>query len=166
MEMLGPALLLSTAALAGSTPQALLTTLVKTPIVASELPAGFSHPRIARQPLGANGRKYHAIGLVAVSVKGPDAEDAFAFEVFRNHADAIADLDHPALTNGVKVVDTVPGFRESLVLTGTLSGLHLDDAATVVGNVLIQSVTGSKRGNRAGAIALLRAAVAHLKKVR
>lgn len=163
--MIKPALLLTSAALV-ITPADLLTKLLKTPIKASELPAGFSKPKIARQPLGANGKKYHAVGEVAVLVQGPDVEDAFAWEAFKTHADAIADLDHPALSTSTKVIDTVPGYKESLLLTGTLSGKKVYDAVTVVDNVLIQGVTVSAHGNRAGAIALLRAAVKHLARVR
>jgi hypothetical protein len=164
--MLGPALLLSSTALAGLTPQALVTKLLKTPVARSELPAGFSAPQIAKQALSANGRKYHAVGLVAVKVTGPDALDAFAWQVFANHADAVADLNHPALTTSRQVVDTVPGFRDSLLLTGALSGKRLTDAAAVVGNVLVQGVSLSARGSRANAITLLRAAVKHLQRVR
>lgn len=163
--MIKPALLLSSAALV-MTPADLLTKLLKTPIKASELPAGFSNPKRARQTLGANGKKYHAVGEVAVLVRGPDAEDAFAWEAFKTHASAIADLDHPQLSITTKVVDTVPGYRDSLLLTGRLSGGIVYDATTVVDNVLVQGVTVSARGNKAGAIALLRAAVKHLQRVR
>jgi hypothetical protein len=159
------ALLLSSAALV-ITPADLLTKLLKTPIKASELPAGMSKPRLARQPIGANGKKYHAVGEVAVLVKGPDSEDAFAWEAFKTHANAIGDLDHPALSGGMKVLDTVPGYKDSLLLTATLNGQKLYDAATVDGTVLVQAVTVSPRGNKAGAIALLRAAVKHLQRVR
>ncbi len=161
-----PALLLSSAALASLAPADLLTKLVKTPIKGAELPAGFSKPKIARQPLTANGRKYHAVGQVAVLVQGPDTEDAFAWEAFKTHANAVADLDHPVLTTRTKIVDTVPGYKESLLLAGTLSGKKVYDAVTVVDNVLVQGVTVSTRGNRAGAIALLRAAVKHLQRIR
>jgi len=158
--------LLAVVALAGLTPQALLTKLLKTPIKAAELPAGFSQPKIGRQALSSNGIKYHAVGQVAVLVHGPDVEDAFTWEAFKTHADAIADLDHPNLSTGVKIIDTVPGYRESLLLTGTLSGKKVYDAVTVVDNVLVQGVTVSARGNKTGAIALLRAAVKHLQLVR
>ncbi|HLY94788.1 MAG TPA: hypothetical protein VKP14_08085 [Gaiellaceae bacterium] len=154
------------AAVVTLTPQALLTKLVNTPLKASELPFGMSKPQIARQPLGSNGVKYHAVGEVAVLVHGPDSEDAFAWEAFKTHAAAIADLDHPALSKTVKVVDTVPGYRDSLVLVGTVSGKQLYDAVTVDGTVLVQAVTVSTKGNRAGTIALLRAAVRHLRAVR
>ncbi|HSX21829.1 MAG TPA: hypothetical protein VLE97_03540 [Gaiellaceae bacterium] len=163
--MIKPALLLGSAALV-LTPADLLTKLLETPIKAAELPAGFSKPEIARQPLTANGKKYHAVGQVAVLVQGPDAEDAFAWEAFKTHANAIADLDHPVLTAHTKIVDTVPGYKESLLLAGTLSGKRVYDAVTVVDTVLVQGVTVSARGNKAGAIALLRAAVKHLQRVR
>jgi hypothetical protein len=151
-------------AVAGLTPQALLTKLLTTPIKASELPAGMfkAKPKLARQPLGPNGIKYHAVGEVAVLLKGPDTEDAFAWEAFKTHANAIADLDHPALSTSLKITDTVPGYKDSLLLRGTLSGQTLYDAVTVDGTVLIQAVTVSAKGNKAGAIALLRAAVKHL----
>lgn len=163
--MPSPALLLSFVALAGMTPAGLLTKLLQTPITPAELPAGYSKPKIARQPLSANGRKYHAVGQVAVLVQGPDSEDAFAWEAFKSHADAIADLEHPAVSANVKVVHAVQGYKEGLILTGTLSGKKLTDAATVVGNVLVQGVTVSAGGDRAGALALLRAAVKHLQRV-
>src|SRR5207248_1921893 len=110
--------------------------------------------------------RYHAVGQVAVLLQGPDTEDAFAWEAFKTHANAIGDLDHPALSTSVKIVDTVPGYKESLLLTGTLGGKKLYDAVTVDGTVLVQAVTLSARGNKAGAIALLRAAVKHLRAVR
>jgi hypothetical protein len=164
--MLRLALLLSAAAVAGTTPQALLTTLLKTPIKASELPAGFSHPRTEKQPVSANGRKYHAVGLVDAALKGPDAEDAFAWVVFAKHADAVADLDNPAVGGGVRVIDVVPGIRTSLVLTGTLNGKQITDAAAVDGNVLIQGVVMSGSVREPTAILLLKAAIAHLHRVR
>lgn len=160
------ALLLSATTLAGMTPQALLATLLKTPIPNAELPSGFSPARAEKQALTANARKYHAIGLVDVALKGPDAEDAFAWIVFPNHADAIADLDHPMVGNGVRVVNTVPGIKESLVLTGSLNGKEVTDAAAVVGNVLVQGVVASSKVRLPTAIILLRAAMAHLQRVR
>jgi hypothetical protein len=163
--MLKPAVVLSSAAVI-LTPAQLLTQLLHAPIKATELPAGFSKPKVATQPISANGRKYHAVGQVAVLVQGPDSEDAFAWEAFTNHADAVADLNHPGLSPTAKIAGSVPGLKDSLLVTGTLSGKKLNDAVAVVGNVLVQGVTVSARGNRAGAIALLRAAVKHLQRVR
>jgi hypothetical protein len=164
--MLRLALLLSATTLAGMTPQALLTTLLKTRIPNAELPSGFSQAKAEKQALTANARKYHAVGLVDVAVKGPDAEDAFAWIVFRSHADAIADLDNPVVGNGVQVVNVVPGIKESLVLTGSLNGKKVTDAAAVVGNVLVQGVVASSKVRVPTSIILLRAAMAHLQKVR
>jgi len=156
---------LAAAVLAALTPQALLTKLLTTPIKASEWPKGYTKLKIGRQPLSANGIKYHAVGQVAVLLKGPDVEDAVTWEAFKTQANAIGDLDHPDLSTGVKIIDTVPGYKESLLVTGTLAGNKVYDAVTVVDNVLVQGVTVSKRGNKAGAIALLRAAVKHLQSV-
>jgi len=163
--MLRLALLLSATTLAGLSPQALLTALLKSPVPDAELPHGFSHARAEKQALTANARKYHAVGLVDVALNGPDTEDAFAWIVFPSHADAIADLDHPVLGNGVKVIDTVTGIRESLVLTGSLNGDAVTDAAAVVGNVLVQGVVASSKVRVPTAVILLRAAMAHLKHV-
>ena len=163
--MLRLALLLSATALAGMTPQALLTTLLKAPIANAELPHGFSHAQAEKQALTANARKYHAVGLVDVALTGPDAEDAFAWIVFPSHANAIADLDHPVVGNGVKVINTVTGIKESLVLTGSLNGNKVTDAAAVVGNVLVQGVVASSKVRVPTAIILLKAAMAHLKHV-
>jgi hypothetical protein len=164
--MLRLALLLSATTLAGTTPQALLTTLLKTRIPNAELPSGFSGARAEKQALTANARKYHALGLVDVALKGPDAEDAFAWIVFPNHADAIGDLDHPVVGNGVQVVNTVPGIKESLILTGSLNGQKVTDAAAVVGNVLVQGVVASSKVRLPTAIILLHGAIAHLQKIR
>ena len=163
--MLRLALLLSATALAGMTPKALLTTLLKAPIPNAELPHGFSHAQAEKQALTANARKYHAVGLVDVALTGPDAEDAFAWIVFPSHANAIADLDHPVVGNGVKVIDTVTGIKESLILTGSLNGNKVTDAAAVVGNVLVQGVVASSKVRVPTAIILLKAAMAHLKHV-
>ena len=163
--MLKLAPLLVAGALAGMSPRTLLTALLNTPVHDSELPHGFSHAQIEKQPVSVNGRKYHAVGLVDVALKGPDAEDALAWVVFSRHADAIGDLDHPAVANGVKVVDTVPGLRESLLLTGTLNGKKVTDAAAVVGNVLVQGVVASSQVREPTAILLLKAAIAHLRRV-
>jgi hypothetical protein len=163
--MLRLALLLSATALAGMTPQALLTTLLKAPLPNAELPHGFSHAQAEKQALTANARKYHAVGLVDVALTGPDAEDAFAWIVFPSHANAIADLDHPVVGNGVKVIDTVTGIKESLILTGSLNGNEVTDAAAVVGNVLVQGVVASSKVRVPTAIILLKAAIAHLKHV-
>jgi hypothetical protein len=163
--MLRLALLLSSAALAGMSPQALLTTLLKTPVKNAELPIGFSQAQAEKQRLSAHARLHHAVGVVDVAVKGPDTLDAFAWIVFTKHGDAIADLDNPAVGNGVKVVGVVPGIRESLVLTGTLNGKHITDAAAVAGNVLIQGVVMSSAVRVPTAILLLKAAIVHLKKV-
>jgi hypothetical protein len=163
--MLRLALLLSAATLASATPQALLTTLLKAPIKTSELPLGFSHAQAEKQALSANAHKHHAVGLVDVAVKGPDTLDAFAWIVFTKHGDASADLDNPVVGNGVKVVGVVPGIRESLVLTGTLNGKQITDAAAVKGNVLIQGVVISSAVRQPTAILLLKTAIAHLKRV-
>src|SRR5581483_9560683 len=159
-DMLRLALLLSATALAGMTPQALLTTLLKAPIPNAELPHGFSHAQAEKQALTANARKYHAVALT-----GPDAEDAFAWIVFPSHANASADLDHPVVGNGVKVIDTVTGIKESLILTGSLNGNKVTDAAAVVGNVLVQGVVASSKVRVPTAIILLKAAIAHLEHV-
>ena len=164
--MLRLALVLSAAAAAGLAPQALVTKLLKAPIRASELPPGFTHPQTERQAPSANGRKHHAVGLVDVALKGPDAEDAIAWVVFPTHADAVADLNNPAVGNGVKVVDVVPRIKTSLVLTGTLGGETVTDAAAVVGNVLVQGVVASSTVREPTAIILLHAAIAHLQRVR
>jgi hypothetical protein len=153
------------AAAISPTPQTLLTKLLRTPIAQAELPSGYSKPEIARQPLGANGKRYHAVGQVVALLAGPNRQDAFAWEVFRTRKDALADLHHPALTNGTRLVGTVPGVKDGVLLRGQLNGLELADAVTVVDNVLVQAVTAAPQGNPAAAIVLLKTAIAHLKKV-
>ena len=65
----------------------------------------------------------------------------------------------------MKVLDTVPGLRESLLLTGTLNGKKVTDAAAVVGNVLVQGVVASSQVREPTAILLLKAGIAHLRRV-
>jgi hypothetical protein len=153
------------AAAISPTPQALLTKLLQTPIAPSELPSAYSKPKVARQPLAANGKKYHAVGQVVVLLAGPNQEDAFAWEVFRTRKDALADLHHPVLTNGTRLAGTVPGVKGGVLLRGRLNGLELADAVTVVDNVLVQAVTAAPHGNPTAAITLLKTAIAHLRKV-
>jgi hypothetical protein len=164
--MLRLALVLSSAAVAGLAPQALVAKLLKTPIRDSELPHGFTHAQVEKQAVSVNGRKYHAVGLVDAALKGPDVEDAIAWVVFPNRADAVGDLDNPAVGNGVRVIDVVPGIKQSLVLTSTLNGTTITDAAAVVGNVLVQGVVGSKAVRTPTAIILLKAAMAHVRRIR
>lgn len=165
--MLRLGVLLTAVTTAGLTPQALLTTLRTTPIRDAELPSGFTHAQIEKQALSKNARKYHAIGLADAALRGPDTVDGLAWIVFTKHADAIGDLDHPVVgTNGVKVVNTVPGIRESLMLTGTLNGKQVTDAAAVIGNVLVQGVVVSSAVREPTAILLLKTAIAHLKRLR
>src|SRR5437868_14974803 len=85
-------------------PQALLTKLLQTPIARAELPSGYSKPKIARQALGANGKRYHAVGQVVVLLAGPNRQDAFAWSVFQTRKDALADLHPPALADRKSVV--------------------------------------------------------------
>ena len=162
--ILGMVALLAAVAIS-PTPKALLTKLLRTPIAKAELPFGYSKPRLAEQPLGASGKKYHAVGQVAVLLTGPDSEDAFAWEVFRTRSDAVADLRHPVLANGTRIVGTVPGVEDGVLLRGRANGLELADAVAAVGNVLVQAVAASPRGDPAAAIVLLKAAIAHLRKV-
>ena len=165
--MLRLGLLLTAVAAAGLTPKALLTSLRTTPIRDAELPSGFTHAQIEKQALSENARKYHAIGLVDAALRGPDTVDGLAWIVFTKHADAIGDLDHPVVgTNGVKVVNTVPGIKESLILTGTLNGKSVTDAAAVVGNVLVQGVVVSSAVREPTAVLLLKSGIAHLKRLR
>jgi hypothetical protein len=164
--MLRLAIMLSATSLAAASPQALLTSLLKTKITAAELPIGFSNARAEKQALSANAHKHHAVGLVDVALAGPDSVDAFAWIVFPKHANAVADLDNPTVGNGVKVVDVVPGIRTSLILTGTLNGKTITDAAAVDGNVLVQGVVVSKTVRTPTAIILLKAAIAHLRRLR
>ena len=162
-----PGILLIAVTTAGLTPRAVLTALRTTPIRDSELPSGFTHAQIEKQALSANASKYHAIGLVDAALRGHDTVDGLAWIVFPTHAEAIGDLDHPVVgTNGVKVVNTVPGIKESLILTGTLSGKSVTDAAAVVGNVLVQGVVVSSAVREPAAVLLLKTAIAHLKRVR
>jgi hypothetical protein len=162
-----PVIFLTAMTVGGLTPQGLLTALRTTPIRDAELPSGFTHAQIEKQALSKNARKYHAVGLVDAALRGPDIVDGLAWIVFTKHADAIGDLDHPVVgTNGVKVVNTVPGIKESLMLTGTLNGKKVTDAAAVVGNVLVQGVVVSSSVREPTAIILLKAAIAHLRRVR
>lgn len=164
--MLRPALVLGAAAVTGLTPQALATALLKTPIGNAELPHGFVHAQLEKRPPTANGRRYHAVGSVDAALTGPDTVDAIAWIVFPSHKDAIGDLDNPRVGNGVQVIDTVPGIRESLVLTGPSNGERTTDAAAVVGNVLVQGAVVSGSVRTSTAILLLRAAIAHLERLR
>jgi hypothetical protein len=158
---------------AAPTPAQLLQKIAVSPWPVADLPAHVTIKQIGSIPISTQGKKYHAAGEIGFILKGPDPNDEIVFEVFPTAADAVGDIRHPHLNAGDVTHGRVPGVPDSLRLTtsATQNGakVGISIAAAVHGNVIVQAVTTSKtsakHGNDAMVRALLKAGLAHLKKL-
>ena len=164
---------------AATTPAQLEHTLLTTQIPASELPAGFGSAVIGPAVPSANAKSHHVVGEVQVEVNGGAA--GLFFAVFPNHADALADFEHPApVANKITARLVPPSWlpKPNEVETGTITGKNaagrtvsngITAASFVDGEVAVGAVTtstaGSTKGDSAGTLALARFAIEYLKKL-
>lgn len=168
------ALTASAAATAALTPNALYTKILTSTLPTSALPAGFSGAKTTYQPMSARGRAHHEIGEVAFVIDGPDPNDTLSFEVFPNAADALGALHAVVMPPGDHVIGTVPGFPNSVLVTGSITGKNLlgktvtdglTDVLVIDGNVGVQIITDSTNpgsGDISAALALLHTGVKYL----
>jgi hypothetical protein len=158
------------AAAAAITPKGLLHALVTTPWPASALPPHVTVHQAGAVSPSVQGLRFHAVGEIAFVFKGPDPVDEVLFEVFPSKADALGDLTHPRLQPGDKLRGAVPGIPHSAIITGTVVESGRTVGVTLVGavrnNVIVQAIASSTttktEGHTAEAMALLKAALAHL----
>jgi hypothetical protein len=160
-------------AAAAPTPAKLLQQIATEPWPKADLPAHVTIGRVGAVPVSAQGRKYHAIGEILFILKGPNPNDELVFEVFPSARDANGDIQHPHLNPNDRKHGQALGVPNSLLVTtsGMQNGkrIGITIVAAVRGNVIVQAVTSSttkaKQGDTAEAIALMKAALAHLKKL-
>src|SRR4029077_4500195 len=154
---------------AAASPKTLYAALAKA-YPDSQLPAGFSSAKIPRGGVrvGSAAFRHHAVGEVAVAIKGPDPGDFIFYVIFTQHADARADLADTRLGGQQHRGGKVPGYKlpsswypgtltrtnaQGQTVTHGLTGMFVAD-----GSVLVAVVTDSvKKGSGAvpAALALL-----------
>ncbi len=172
------ALALTTAATGGlsaPTPQRLYLALAITAYPDSQLPSGFYSAKVSMGSPSDNAKKYHVVGEVDVVVNGPDPDDGIIYEVFPNAAGARGLLTHPKPNGHVKVVGKVPGYADSVWMTGSITGKNalgrkITNGVTLLavarGNVLVEALTDSAdneaSGNTPAALSLLKSSLRHL----
>jgi hypothetical protein len=145
-------------------PTTMYSTLLTTPMEASELPAGFSDPEVGPFALTPTDQRHNGVGDVQVSLDGPDALDNLYFAVYASAADAQAAVtDILSGDSAIVQPPSQPGTTCGSVATGS-GGLSL--CLQTVGRVLVEGVTGSVSNadgaNVPGAVALVQAGLAHL----
>ncbi len=164
------ALVLAGAAAAASpSPQKLYRALLSARVSASELPAGFSSPRTVNNTPGPNPRRHHVVGEVEIDLNG--GQSAIVYVVFPTKTDALA-----AYSDGVRELKTTKGIvsvrspapglqKPSVSVDASAQGLGITQVTLVSENVEIATETarhGGNHGDRAGAVALAKAALRHL----
>jgi hypothetical protein len=152
--------------------------LLATPFPHSQLPQGFSSPRVSLAKPSMDAQLNHIVGEVQVNVVGlGHAPDAIVYEVFPMAVDARAQLSHPDLSGGhVRVVGKVPGYSlpclwlVSSITNKNAFGKTVTYSATILevarGNVMTVALANSpshqKSGDTPAALALLKSALHHL----
>jgi hypothetical protein len=153
--------------------QQLYRQLLRTPVVESELPAGFTQPRTGSLDPGTGPKSFGAVGAVAVDVHGPDSGNGIAYTVYPSAADARRGFDHrvPSASAAFHTTDTPTDFgypAQCFNLTGTTNGQQYGatNCIVLVGNVEVagtSAIAGSgDQGDVDVAAALARAGIGHL----
>ena len=151
-------------------PEVLLDALLRTPFDAGELPAGFSAAGVLPGPLSEAARVHHAVGAVAVDVRGPDEDNFIGSWVYPTEADARGHFESPTIETFRPAGFTHPAQCFTAPLRRGDERYGGTGCIVLVGNVevlaasILRGDTG--RGNDGHAIALAQAGVAHLERVR
>jgi hypothetical protein len=164
--------LAGTAAAASPSPEKVYRALLTARVLAPELPVGFKSPRIAKNAPGPIPKRHHVVGEVEIDLNG--GQSAIVYVVFPTKADALAAYNDGVrelkTTQGVVAVRSpVPGLpKPSVSVDASAQGLGITQVTLVSGNIEIATETarhGGKHGDRAGALALAKAALRHLASV-
>ena len=171
------ALMLFLAATAAASPKTLLTALAKA-YPDSQLPSGFSSAKVSRANPSSAAVRHHAVGEVAIAVKGPDPGDFIFYVIFSKPAEAGIDLAEARLGGTSHRVGKVPGYKlpsswytgsdtsknaQGKTVTHGLTGMFVADGSVLVAVVTDSTHKGS--GNVPAARALLKSALARLHRV-
>jgi serine/threonine protein kinase len=159
------------------TAQDLYNLLLNTPFAAADLPAGFSSPQKSAGTFGPGPRAANAVGQVNVDMTGPDDVNGIVYIVYPTAADAQRRFNTIAPGEGTTFTGefTPSGFTgQAKCITATsTSGTAqrgLTICVVIVDNVEVEGISllssNSQRGNNDNAVALARAAITHLQKVR
>jgi hypothetical protein len=174
----GLGLVLVAAVLAGAGSASTATDLYKAlrtaPYPDTALPAAFSSAKVLTKPPGSSARADGAVGVVEVDTNGPDPSDGVLFVVYASQGNAsLADALPPDLK--LHPAGKVPGHASSGMFTGsftTTDAISQTSSRTATyavvqqGNVVVAGFTSTSyahTGNAAGAVALARSGLAHLK---
>ncbi len=161
--------LAGTAAAASPSPQKVYRALLASRISPSELPRGFARPRTVKNVPGPNPRRHHVVGEVEIDLNG--GQSAIVYVVFPTQADATAAYDDGLrelkTTKGVvSIRSPAPGLaKPSVAVDASAGGIGITQITLVSGNVEIAAETarhGGNHGDRAGTVALAKAALRHL----
>jgi len=153
-------------------PAELYHALLASPIVESELPAGFTSPLPpygVNDQLSAPERLAHAAGAVRYDVTGSDWRDSATYVAFPTAADAQRGFDQYS-KGSTPAGFTVPVkcISESSALDDQELGQTICAGLTGNATVAAQSIVlgqGQSQGSMANATALLKLALAHLQRV-
>jgi hypothetical protein len=156
-------------------PEDLYNALLNTPFTESELPKGFTNPRVKKHDPDAEARQFNVVGQVDVDVDGPDDANAIGYLVFPTPADA-RNFHERGRFSGARVTGNFsasdiafPSRCETLVPTGSGQSGAASLCRVLVGNVevlggsLVKSDT--RKGNNDHAVALAKVGIEHLKAV-
>ncbi len=167
----------STSAVAGLPAAELVAALAGVPFLAAELPSGFFAPEVEQGEPGEEAKKYNAKGRVTVSADGPDFYDGIVYNVFATDADAKNYYDTARFQENMRVTGNFApqgvsapakcltgSVDESGQTYGTTGCLALSGNTVTVGVSVLSN--DRQKGNADSSVALLKAALTHLEKVR
>jgi hypothetical protein len=156
----------------GPSPKALYNSLLKAPVASSDLPHGYKSPVVGPYAVTSKAKSHHAIG--GVQIEAENGNVAVIYIIFATKAAAKADWASANLTGTRTQAAPSSVPKPSIVVNTSASGMSggkkitfgLTDIACLYGNVIVQaatsSLTSTKHGDLAGAVALERFALKHL----
>ena len=158
---------------AAQSPSALAAALAHTKVTAAQLPHGYKSPVVAAYKLSAGDKTHGAVG--AASITADHGAELVIYLVFKTAAEAKADFEHGNFANvSHKAAPSSipsPNVEVNTSTTGKVGAntvtIGITEIAFPYENVLIQAATSSQtsttHGDVAGAAALAKFALAHLK---
>jgi hypothetical protein len=169
------ATVLAAGASASKSPADLATALAHAKVTGAQLPDGYKSPVVAAYKITAGDKKHGAVG--GASIVADNGGQVVIYIVFKTSAQAKADFEHgnfgSASHKAAPGSIPKPNVEVNTSTSGTVGAntvtIGITDVAFPYKNVLVQAATSSqtntKHGDVAGAVALARFALSHLKSV-